>query len=148
MKGKIKLTRTALVTILNMLMVTTLILLNTSTALASNKSAFITSVSTNQSNYEGREVVMVTLTARNTGTGPVQLRGIVWIIDPKGKTILSQSARYDLAPRETDSNYFRWQIPEGAAKGNYRVQAVIRDGLNNTLYDSGLTNFYYRGQIR
>jgi uncharacterized protein YfaS (alpha-2-macroglobulin family) len=147
MQGKIKLARLILVTVLNVLMVSTMVLINTSVSQAADRSAYITSVTTNQNNYAGRQIVGVTLTARNTGTGPVQLQGNVRIIDPNGNAVFNQSARYDLGARESDSNLYRWQIPQGAATGYYKVQAAIRDGNNNTQYDSGSTSFYYSGDV-
>ena len=147
MKNSFKAARTILVTILNVLMVSAFILVNTAASYAADRSAIITSVTTNQSNYTGPQIVTVTLTARNTGSGPVQLRGGIRILNPDGTTVFSQSARYDLGQRESDSNYFRWQIPQSATTGYYKVQAEIRDGLNNSFYDSGSTSFYYRSEL-
>jgi subtilisin-like proprotein convertase family protein len=93
--------------------------------------AQIVSLSTDKSQYNRGETVRIRYTIRNTGDVRIELRMVVEIVDPSGRSVydshrLDQDRRHDLDPGQTASGEFMWTIPADAVLGTYEVRASLR----------------------
>jgi archaellum component FlaG (FlaF/FlaG flagellin family) len=93
--------------------------------------AQIISLTTDKNQYNPRETVRIRYTIRNTGDVRIELRMVVEIVDPSGRSVydshrLDQDRRHDLDPGQTASGEFTWTIPADAVPGTYEVRASLR----------------------
>jgi hypothetical protein len=94
-------------------------------------SAQIVSLTTDKNQYNPGETVRIRYTIRNTGDVRIELRMVVEIVDPSGRSVydshrLGQDRRHDLDPGQTASGEFTWTIPADAVPGTYEVRASLR----------------------
>jgi hypothetical protein len=94
-------------------------------------SAQIISLTTDKNQYNPGETVRIRYTIRNTGDVRIELRMVVEIVDPSGRSVydsnrLGQDRRHDLDPGQTASGEFTWTIPADAVPGTYEVRASLR----------------------
>jgi subtilisin-like proprotein convertase family protein len=93
--------------------------------------AQIVSLTTDKNQYNPRETVRIRYTIRNTGDVRIELRMVVEIVDPSGRSVydshrVDQDRRHDLDPGQTASGEFTWTIPADAVPGTYEVRASLR----------------------
>jgi PKD repeat protein len=93
--------------------------------------AEIVSLSTDKNQYNIGETVKIRYIIRNTGDVRIELRMVVEIVDPSGRSVydshrVDQDRRHDLDPGQTASGEFTWSIPADAVPGTYEVRASLR----------------------
>jgi subtilase family serine protease len=93
--------------------------------------AQIVSLTTDKNQYNRGETVRIRYTIRNTGDVRIELRMVVEIVDPLGRSVydshrVDQDRRHDLDPGQTASGEFTWTIPADAVLGTYEVKASLR----------------------
>ena len=93
--------------------------------------AQIVSLTTDKNQYNRGETVRIRYIIRNTGDVRIELRMVVEIVDPSGRSVydsyrVDQDRRHDLDPGQTASGEFTWTIPADAVLGTYEVKASLR----------------------